>query len=158
MDIADLLRRLPEEIRSVGGSPARRIGVAVLALLVNAGFYLPSLPQGTPGAGVPGVDKVYHVLALALLVWALGRLLAPRRRFPVGWVAVVAAVHVVVVELVQAVALPGRTGDVDDAIAGLVGVALAIGLRVHERRRAAAPEPVAAPAPAAEGEHRVRQR
>ncbi|MEE1616956.1 VanZ family protein [Brachybacterium sp. J153] len=126
---------LPVQIREVGGSLPLRIVLAVLALVLNSGFYLPSIPSGTPGVGVPGLDKIYHLVVLALTVWALGRLLAPRRRFPIGWVVIVALAQVLLVELVQSLALPERSGDLGDAVAGVLGIGVGLGAWILERRR-----------------------
>jgi VanZ family protein len=138
--VAEFLRRIPAEIDRAGGSLPWRAGLLGLALLVNIGFYLPSLPEGTPGAGTPGLDKAVHLLVFALTVFAAGRLLAPRRRFPIGWVALVALVHAVVIELVQLVAMPDRSADVADVLFDAVGIALGLALWAGERvlRRAAA--------------------
>lgn len=126
---------LPVQIREVGGSLPLRIALAVLALALNIGFYLPSIPSETPGAGVPGLDKVYHLVVLALTVWALGRLLAPLRRFPIGWVVLAALAQVLLVELVQSLALAERSGDLGDAIAGVLGIGVGLGAWILERRR-----------------------
>ena len=135
MDAAvDLLRRLPDEIDRAGGSLVRRAGLLAIALLLNLGFYLPSLPQGTPGAGLPGIDKAVHLLVFALTVFAAGRLLAPQRRFPMGWVVVLACAHAVLIELVQ-LALPQRSADLGDVVFDLLGVALGLVLWLGERRR-----------------------
>lgn len=133
--VVDFLRRLPDEIRRVGGSLPLRAGLLLLALLLNLGFYLPSLPEGTPGAGVPGLDKVVHLVVFGLTVFAAGRLLAPRRRFPMGWVVVVAIAHALLIELLQWVALPQRSGDLGDVLFDVLGIALGAGLWIGERYR-----------------------
>src|SRR5688500_19935258 len=68
--VVDFLRRLPVEIGRAGGSVAWRAGLFAAALLLNIGFYLPSLPEGTPGAGVPGVHRGGHPVVSALRVFA----------------------------------------------------------------------------------------
>ncbi|MGO1225590.1 MAG: VanZ family protein [Brachybacterium sp.] len=141
MDVAvDFIRRLPSEIRRVGGSLVWRLGLLALALLLNIGFYLPSLPEGTPGTDMPGLDKAVHLLVFALTVFAAGRVLAPRKRFPMGWVVIVALAHAVLIELVQLVAMPARSGDAADVLFDVVGIALGLAVWVGERvlRRAAA--------------------
>ncbi|MFC7376262.1 VanZ family protein [Brachybacterium sp. GCM10030268] len=133
--VAEFLRRLPHEVRRVGGSLPWRVGLLALAIVANASFYLPSIPAGTPGAGVPGLDKSVHLLLFALLVWAAGRLLAPHRRFPMGWVVIAAFAHALLIELIQLIALPRRTGDVVDLLFDVLGIALGVGLWLAERRR-----------------------
>lgn len=133
--VVEFLRRLPWEIRWAGGSLVGRAGLLLLALLLNVGFYLPSLPAGTPGVGTPGLDKAVHLLVFALTVFAAGRLLAPRQRFPMGWVVIVALLHALLVELVQLVALPRRSGDGVDILFDVIGIALGIGLWGGERLR-----------------------
>jgi len=133
--VVDFLRRLPDEIRAVGGSLVWRAGLLALAVLLNIGFYLPSLPEGTPGVGAPGLDKLVHLLVFALTVFAAGRLLAPRKRFPMGWIVIVAIAHALLIELVQLVVLPQRSGDALDVLFDAIGVALGIGLWIGERLR-----------------------
>jgi len=133
MDAAvEFFRRLPSEIDRAGGSLVWRVGLLVLAVLLNIGFYLPSLPKGIPGAGTPGLDKAVHLLVFALTVFAAARLLAPRLRFPIGWVVIVAFVHAVLVELVQ-LAMPGRSGDAADVLFDVVGIALGVAIWSGER-------------------------
>jgi len=134
--VVDFLRRLPAQIVAAGGSLPARAGVLLLALVLNVGFYLPSLPEGTPGEGVPGLDKVVHVLVFALTVWATGRLLAPMRRFPMGWVVLVALAHALLIELIQLLVLPQRSGDWADVLFDVLGIALGTGLWILERGRA----------------------
>lgn len=134
--VVDFLRRLPAQNAAAGGSLPARAAVLLLALVLNVGFYLPSLPAGTPGQGVPGVDKLVHLLVFALTVWAAGRLLAPVRRFPMGWVVLVALAHALLVELVQLLVLPQRSGDWADVLLDVLGIALGTGLWVLERGRA----------------------
>lgn len=138
--VVEFIRLLPSEIRRVGGSLGRRLGLLALALLLNIGFYLPSLPEGTPGVGVPGLDKAVHLLVFALTVFAAGRVLAPRKRFPMGWVVIVVFAHAVLIELVQLAVLPARSGDPADVLFDVVGIALGVALWAGERvlRRAAA--------------------
>ncbi|MGO1481725.1 MAG: VanZ family protein [Brachybacterium sp.] len=154
--VVEFLRRLPEEIRRVGGSLPWRLGVLVLALVLNLGFYLPSLPEATPGAEVPGLDKAVHLLVFALTVFAAGRVLAPRKRFPMGWVVIAALAHAGLIELVQLVVLAERSGDLADLLFDVVGIALGVAAWAGERvlRRAStqhqaepddAPEPMSEP-------------
>lgn len=147
MDAAvEFFRRLPSEIDRAGGALAWRAGLLALAVLLNIGFYLPSLPAGIPGAGPPGLDKAVHLLLFAFTVFAAARLLAPRRRFPIGWVVIVAVAHAVLIELVQ-LAMPGRSGDGADILFDLVGIALGVAIWAGERvlRSAAARRAAALP-------------
>lgn len=131
---AVIVTRTPTEIRRAGGSVPWRLGLLGLALLLNIGFYLPSIPDGTPGVGVPGLDKAVHVVVFALTVWAAGRVLAPVSRFPMGWVVIAAAAHAGLIELIQ-LALPERGGSGGDLVADIVGIALGVGLWIGERQR-----------------------
>lgn len=83
--------------------------VANLALL-----YLPP-PDG--GSGLPHVDKVVHLLAFAAVAWS-----GLRARVPASWLLPVLALHAGVSELVQDLLIPGRSGDVADVAADLVGI------------------------------------
>lgn len=151
--VAEFFRRVPLEIERAGGTLSWRAGLLGLALLFNIGFYV---PLGSVGAGVPGLDKAVHLLVFALTVFAAGRVLAPRRRFPMGWVVVVALVHAVVIEVIQHVALPGRMGDPVDVLFDAVGIALGVALWVAERqlRRTAAVHEVEPEAPPVEAHSR----
>lgn len=72
---------------------------------------------GTPSAGgVPGLDKVVHVLVFAAVALA-GR----RAGVPVRWLAVLLLGHAAVSEAVQHALLPGRSGDPGDLVADAVG-------------------------------------
>ncbi|UEJ82705.1 VanZ family protein [Brachybacterium halotolerans subsp. kimchii] len=106
-------------------TPRLRVLVAGIALLANIGFYLPSVPDTGP-AGPVRIDTVYHVGVFALTVWAFGRLLAPARRFPIGWVALAAAAHAVLIEVLQGALLPHRSADPGDVLADLVGIAIGV--------------------------------
>lgn len=131
--LADALAAVPGEVRRAGGSLPLRLAVLALALAANLGFYLPSIPAQAPGAGIPGADKLVHVGVFALTVWAAGRLLAPRRRFPMGWVVLAALAHAVLVELVQAL-LPARSPGADDVLADALGIGLGVLAWMLERR------------------------
>lgn len=134
--IAAFLARLPDDVRRVGGSLPLRVTLLAVALVLNIGFYLPRVPESVPGSGVPGLDKVVHVAVFALTVWAAGRLLAARSRFPMGWVVIAALLHAVLIELLQGLVLvDGRTGDAGDLLADVVGIALGLGLWIGERLR-----------------------
>lgn len=106
--------------------------VAALAchLLV---LYIPRVP--TPGGpGIPGADKVAHVVVFALVVAA-----ALWVGLPARWVVPLALAHTVISELVQHLWLPGRSGDVWDVVADVLGVLLGWALMTRLRRDAPAP-------------------
>lgn len=141
--IAAFLSRLPEDIRRVGGSLPLRATLLAVALVLNIGFYLPRIPASVPGSGVPGLDKVTHVAVFALTVWAAGRVLAPRTRFPMGWVVIAALLHAVLIELIQGLVLgDGRTAEAGDLLADVIGIALGLGLWIGGRRRRLVPAPL----------------
>ncbi len=85
----------------------------------------PSLPSG-----VIGLDKLGHASIFAAPVFCL--LLAsrgPGGRLgrPAVWVVpVVFAAHAVLSEVIQSVLLPGRDGDLFDALADWIGIALGL--------------------------------
>lgn len=133
---SEFLHRLPHEVRRVGGSLPWRIGLLALALLLNVGFYLPSVPDAS---GAPGLDKVAHLLVFAVTVFAAGRLLAPRRRFPMGWVVIAALLHAVLIELIQLLALPQRGFEGADILFDAIGIALGVALWAAERGYRRAP-------------------
>lgn len=146
MDAAlEFCRHLPHEVRRVGGSLPWRVGVLVLALVANIGFYLPAVPSGVPGSGVVGIDKLVHLVVFALTVWAAGRLLAPRLRFPMGWVVIVALAHALLIELIQLVLLPERGAEGADILLDVIGIALGVGLWLGERLRRARVGPPSGP-------------
>lgn len=93
---------------------------AVAAVLVQlVGLYLPG--SDTPSTLPPGADKVAHLVLFAVpsaLVVILSR----------RWflTAVVFGLHAVASELIQAQFVPGRTGDLADLAADLVGVAVGV--------------------------------
>lgn len=89
------------------------VALVVALVLQVAGLYSPATPQ--PG-GVPGLDKVAHLVAFAVPA-ALARLLGAR------WVLVLLVVHALVSEPLQQQLAPTRELDVLDTVADLVGVA-----------------------------------
>jgi hypothetical protein len=98
--------------------PAPRVlAFAVVAVAVQLlALYWPVVTVEGP---VSWTDKVVHLLLFAVPTYAVGRALGSVR------VAVlVFAIHAPLSELVQHYALPGRTGDVWDAVLDLLGVAL----------------------------------
>lgn len=106
----------PPPSRSVS-TPARLAFAGALGVHL-VGLYLPRVD--VPGSvDVPGADKAMHVLLFAL-VMLTGALV----RIPAKWLALVLAVHAVVSEVIQHLALPGRSGDPLDVLANLGGVLL----------------------------------
>lgn len=103
--------------------PRRRRAAAWIVVALAVAFHLWGLyttsPPDVGGLAFPGIDKVAHVVLFALPTWALLRVV------PSPWLALVPMVmHVPVSEWIQQVALPGRGGEVWDAVAGLMGIAL----------------------------------
>ncbi|WP_344255463.1 VanZ family protein [Terrabacter carboxydivorans] len=100
-------------------APARRLvtGFAVVAVVVQLlALYWPVVTVEGP---VSWTDKVVHLLVFAVPTYAVGR-----ARGSVRTAVLVFAIHAPVSELVQHFLLPGRSGDVWDAVLDLVGVAL----------------------------------
>lgn len=90
-------------------------GIAVAVQL--AVLYMPTtsgLPEGPPYG-----DAFVHVLVFAFAVWT-GR----SARLPTGWLVGAFAAHAGLSEVIQAVWLSDRVGDVIDVVADLVGVAV----------------------------------
>ena len=88
-------------------------------------------PKAPAGPQITGFDKVVHICIFAgpALAALMAGVSAP-------WALGILAVHAPVSELIQHFALPHRTGDVFDAMADLVGVALgALGYLVWSRRQ-----------------------
>ncbi|MDP9497955.1 MAG: VanZ family protein [Actinomycetota bacterium] len=113
--------------------PGRGAATAAFAVAVLVSLYVLFAPT-TAGAPVfPYADKVVHLLLFALLAatarWRFGRS-----------AAVVAAVvaYAALSEVVQAVALPTRSGDLADLVADVAGVALATVLADRARRPSSA--------------------
>jgi VanZ family protein len=91
-------------------------------------------PAG-PDSGVPGADKVVHAVLFALLA-ATARLRLGARR----WVLAAVLGYAVLSEVVQAVALPDRSGDGLDVVADVAGALAAWALLSRRAGRPAAPE------------------
>lgn len=99
----------------------------VLVVLQLCVLYWPVVTVQGP---VSWTDKVVHLLVFAVPTFAVG--LALRR---VWAPAVGFAIHAPVSELVQHFALPGRTGDVWDAVVDLAGIVAAVVVLLVVRRR-----------------------
>lgn len=99
----------------VARRPAR-LARAAFALAVALNLLLLYWPS-PPGDGPPHLDKAVHLLAFAAVaftgLWAL---------VPVPWLVSVLVLHAVVSEVVQARLLTGRSGDLGDVAADVVGI------------------------------------
>jgi hypothetical protein len=96
---------------------------AVAAVAVHLlALYWPGSPDGSLELPwLPGLDKLVHLVLFASVVYLLGRWTGR-----VALVATLFAAHAVVSELVQWRFVPYRDGDVLDALADLLGIALAV--------------------------------
>ncbi len=108
----------PEWARGSRARPVLLAAAAVAVVVQCLVLYAPQAPGTEP---FPNADKVVH--ATVFLVPALLGLAA---RLPWRAVAAALAAHAVLSEVVQGVLLPHRSGDPWDAVADLVGVALAL--------------------------------
>jgi len=105
------------------------VGLAVAAVVTQ--LLVLYWPVVTVEGPVSWTDKVVHLLVFAVPTYAVGRALRSVRT-----AVVIFAIHAPVSELVQHFLLPGRTGDVWDAVVDLIGVALgAVVLVVGPRLR-----------------------
>ncbi len=87
----------------------------MLALLLQLyGLYWPSQPG--PSIGLANIDKVAHALMFGAVAFT-----AVRAFGRPGVVVGLLATHAVVSEAVQHFALPGRSGDIRDVAADLLG-------------------------------------
>lgn len=99
--------------------------LAITLVAQVVGLYSPAAPGPD---GVPGLDKLGHLLAFAVptaLAWWLGG----------RWLVPVLAVHAVVSEPLQHLLAPGRQLDWWDSVANLVGVAVGVVAVEAWRRR-----------------------
>jgi hypothetical protein len=94
-----------------------KVAFAVAVALNLGALYSP----GSPGPGIPYLDKVTHLLLFAAVAFT-GR----RIGLPPGWLAGVLVLNAAVSELVQHAWLPHRSGDLYDAMADVAGVALGV--------------------------------
>lgn len=104
-----------------------KVAAVVAVVLQLCVLYWPVVTVEGP---VSWTDKVVHVFVFAvptyLAGWALRR---------VGPVVAIFFVHAPLSELVQHFVLPGRSGDVWDAVVDVIGVALAASLLLVRARR-----------------------
>lgn len=104
-----------------GARDRRRLLVARVVLVVAIGLqvwglYAPDVPGG---GDLPGADKVAHVAMFALVMAA-----GVGAGVPVRPLAVVLVLHAVASEVTQAALISTRAGDVQDAVADVLGVAI----------------------------------
>ena len=112
-------------------APTSRLVVGLAVAAVVTQLLVLYWPVVTVEGPVSWTDKVVHLLVFAVPTYAVGRALRSVRT-----AVVVFAIHAPVSELVQHFLLPGRTGDVWDAVVDLIGVALgAVVLVVGPRLR-----------------------
>ena len=104
------------------------VGLAVAAVVVQ--LFVLYWPVVTVEGPVSWTDKVVHLLVFAVPTYAVGRALGSVRT-----AVLVFAIHAPVSELVQHFLLPGRSGDVWDAVVDLVGVALGAAVLVVRARQ-----------------------
>ena len=97
-------------------------------------FGLSSRPT-LPGPELPGVDKVAHFGAYALLAWLLA-FAAGRSRLPIALAVVLGLLYGATDEIHQSF-VPGRSPDVLDWFADAAGVAAATFAYVRRRARRA---------------------
>ncbi|WP_156023232.1 VanZ family protein [Terracoccus sp. 273MFTsu3.1] len=100
-------------------APTSRLVVGLAVAAVVTQLLVLYWPVVTIEGPVSWTDKVVHLLVFAVPTYAVGRALRSVRT-----AVVVFAIHAPVSELVQHYLLPGRSGDVWDAVLDLVGVAL----------------------------------
>ena len=102
-----------------GGARARALLRASLVVAVLVQLVVLYAPQQLGEPPFANADKVVHVL-----VFLAPTLLAVLGGLPRSAVVGVSAAHAVVSEVVQALLLPGRSGDPLDVVADLAGVVL----------------------------------
>lgn len=102
---------------------------ALAALAVAAHLTVLYWPVVTVVGPVTWTDKVVHVAVFAIPTYAVGRAIGS-----VAGVALVFLAHAPVSELVQHYVLPGRSGDVGDAVVDVLGVLLGVAALVVRAR------------------------
>ena len=105
--------------------PAGRAAWWLFAVAVISNLLLLYWPRAPGTGGIPHLDKAVHLVSFAFVTWT-----GARAGLPIRVLAAVLAVHAIASELIQHVVLPGRSGDPADVLAdlaGVAGVALALG-------------------------------
>jgi hypothetical protein len=105
--------------RSATAAPTGRLARGLAVAAIVAQLLVLYWPVVTVEGPVSWTDKVVHALVFAIPTYAVGRAFGSVRL-----AVVVFAIHAPVSELIQHFLLPGRTGDVWDAVLDLVGVTL----------------------------------
>jgi VanZ family protein len=98
-------------------------------------MYALSLDPGTPTPGVPGVDKVLHLVEYGILGLLLARGAGGAPALPLALLLIVMGTGIGIGdELIQST-VPGREAGAPDVVADVVGVVLGIwvGTRVFAR-------------------------
>lgn len=121
---------VPRGVRLLVSREARPVALVAVAILVAS-----LVPLGGIESGVPGADKLLHVVGHALLAATALRWRRPGTLGGVLAIVVAATGYGAGVELLQA-ATPTRTPSLLDALANAVGAALGAGLWVWRRRLA----------------------
>lgn len=117
-------------LKTSSARPTRSLVVTAAVLAMVLQLCVLYWPVVTVEGPVSWTDKVVHVLVFAVPTYLAGRAL---RR--VGLAVAIFLVHAPVSELIQHYLLPGRSGDVWDAVVDVIGVALAAGLLLVRARR-----------------------
>jgi len=99
----------------------RPLATLAFALACLVSLVVLFAPSSGPAGAVPHLDKVVHASVFGLLV-VTGVLRFGRPRAAV----LAAAAYAVLSEVVQHVALPGRTGDPTDVVADVCGALLGL--------------------------------
>lgn len=113
----------------------------VVAVVVHLlALYWPEVPTVAP-VGVPHLDKLVHVALFAGVGWT-----GARAGVPLRWLLPVLVGHAIAAEWVQGAVLEGRSSDVGDVVANLLGTVLGVvlarvdgGRGTYSRRLSGAP-------------------
>ena len=97
----------------------RRRDQLLLALVIVGHLLVLYWPRAAGQAGIPHLDKAVHALIFGAVLWAGRRAGVPDRVLVPALVA-----HAFLSEGVQAWLLPGRSGDLSDVVADIIGIAV----------------------------------
>jgi VanZ family protein len=98
------------------------IGLAVTVAVLTL------MPQASMPVGPQGIDKVYHMVAFAALIFPTA-MLRPKRCLAAGFLAIL---YGGMIEVIQPAF--GRSADMSDFLADILGVAIGIFLGLASRR------------------------